>query len=83
MEKWCGLCVMPWYRRKRIKVRFIFVTVIKASVSRMLMNLSGRKARMGRWSRNNLEEELRGLVVILGSIVGGGEGHLALLHPSN
>jgi len=19
MEKWCGLCVMPWYRRKRIK----------------------------------------------------------------
>ena len=21
MEKWCGLCVMPWYKRKKIKVR--------------------------------------------------------------
>ena len=20
MEKWCGLCVVPWYRRKKIKV---------------------------------------------------------------
>ena len=23
MEKWCGLCVMPWYKRKKIKVRNI------------------------------------------------------------
>ena len=32
MEKWCGLCVMPWYKRKKIKVRNIKSYLAKTSI---------------------------------------------------
>ena len=32
MEKWCGLCVMPWYKRKKIKVRNIKSYLAKISI---------------------------------------------------